>query len=98
APSVIGHQLSVWGNVAVCALAFVLACVTTVFLERPLQRAPWLARPRRSLVLTVGLSGAVVATILLSTVALPSLTGTGHARAAELSAPHLASRKSETQS
>ena len=80
APSIVGHRLSVWGNVAVCALALVLAAMTTVLLERPLQRASWLARPRRSLLLTVGLSGAVAATILLSTAALPSLTGSGHAR------------------
>jgi peptidoglycan/LPS O-acetylase OafA/YrhL len=98
APSVIGHQLSVWGNVAVCALAFVLACLTTVLLERPLQRAPWLARPRRSLLLTVALSGAAVAIILLSTAALPSLTGSGHASAAKLSTPHLATTKSGTES
>ena len=53
APAVVGHPLSVWGNVGVCALALVLAALTTVLLERPLQRAPWLARPRRSLLLTV---------------------------------------------
>ena len=97
APAIVGHSLSVWGNVGVCALALVLAALTTVLLERPLQRAPWLARPRRSLVLTVVVSGAAVATILLSTAALPSLTGSGHARSAKLSAPHLASRKSGTE-
>ena len=79
APWIVGHRLSVWGNVAVCGLALVLAGATTVLLERPLQRASWLVRPRRSLLLTVGLSGAVIATILLSTAALPSLAGSGHA-------------------
>jgi len=85
-PSLVGHRLGVGDNVAVCALALVLAGMTTVLLERPLQRASWLVRPRRSLVLTVGLSGAVAATIFLSTAALPSLTGSGHARTAKLSA------------
>jgi peptidoglycan/LPS O-acetylase OafA/YrhL len=86
APAIVGHPVSVWGNVAVCGIALALAGVTTVLLERPLQRAPWLVRPRRSLLLVVGLSGAVTATILLSTAALPSLTGTGHAPTAKLSA------------
>jgi peptidoglycan/LPS O-acetylase OafA/YrhL len=85
-PSLVGHRLGVGDNVAVCALALVLAGMTTVLLERPLQRASWLVRPRRSLVLTVGLSGAAAATIFLSTAALPSLTGSGHARTAKLSA------------
>ena len=85
APSIVGHHLSTWGNVAVCGVALVLAGVTTVLLERPLQRAPWLARPRRSLLLVVGLSGALAATILLSTASLPSLTGSGHAPASALS-------------
>jgi peptidoglycan/LPS O-acetylase OafA/YrhL len=98
APAIVGHPLSVWGNVVVCAFALVLAALTTVLLERPLQRAPWLARPRRTLFLTAGLSGGAVAIILLSTAALPSLTGTGHARSATLSTPHLAGRKSETES
>jgi peptidoglycan/LPS O-acetylase OafA/YrhL len=86
APSIVGHRLSVWDNVAVCGLALVLAGLTTVLLERPLQRASWLVRPRRSLLLTVGLSGALIATILLSTAALPSLTGSGHAPTSKLSA------------
>jgi peptidoglycan/LPS O-acetylase OafA/YrhL len=98
APSVVGHRLSVGGNVAVCAIALGMAALTTVLLERPLQRAAWLVRPRRSLFLTVGLSAAAAATILLSTAALPSLTGSGHASTAKLSAPHLASRKSTTES
>ena len=98
APSVVGHQLGVWGNVAVCALALVLAALTTVVLERPLQRASWLVRPRSSLLLTVGLSAAAAATILLSTAALPPLTGSGHAAAAKLAAPHLKSKKSGTES
>ena len=85
APSIIGHRLSVWGNVAVCAVALVVAAVTTVLLERPLQRASWLVRPRRSLLLTVILSAALVATVLLSTAALPSLTGSGHAASRTLS-------------
>jgi len=89
APYIVGHQLSTWGNVAVCGLALVLAGVTTVLLERPLQRAPWLARPRRSLLLVVGLSGALAATILLSTATLPSLTGSGYAHAIALSRQHL---------
>ena len=85
APSIVGHPLRVWGNVAVCAIALVLAAMTTVLLERPLQRASWLVRPRRSLLLTVGLSTAVVAVILLSTATLPSLTGSGHAATSKLS-------------
>jgi peptidoglycan/LPS O-acetylase OafA/YrhL len=97
APSVVGHRLGVWDNVTVCALAFVLAAVTTVVLERPLQRAPWLVRPRRSLLFTVGLSAAVAATILLSTAQLPSLTGTGHARTAKLSAQKRVSGAGVTQ-
>jgi peptidoglycan/LPS O-acetylase OafA/YrhL len=97
APSIVGHRLSVWGNVAVCAVALVLAGVTTVVLERPLQRASWLVRPRRSLLLTVGLSGAAAATILLSTAALPSLTGTGHAPTTKLSAKHLTSGTGVTE-
>ncbi|MGA2304181.1 MAG: acyltransferase family protein [Acidimicrobiales bacterium] len=97
APSVVGHQLSVWGNVAVCALALVLAAMTTVLLERPLQRASWLVRPRRTLLLTVGLSAAAAATILLSTAALPPLIGSGHARTAKLSAPRPRSKKSGTE-
>jgi peptidoglycan/LPS O-acetylase OafA/YrhL len=85
APSVVGHRLGVGDNVVVCALAFVLAAMTTVLLERPVQRASWLVRPRRSLLLTIGLSGAVAATIALSTAALPSLTGSGHAPTGKLS-------------
>ena len=85
APSIVGHPVSVWGNVAVCGIALVLAVLTTVLLERPLQRASWLARPRRSLLLTVVLSAALVATIALSTAALPALTGSGHAAARQLS-------------
>ncbi len=91
APYIVGHRLSTWGNVAVCGLALVLAGLTTMLLERPLQRAPWLARPRRTLLLVVGLSGALAATIVLSTAALPSLTGSGHASAGALSRQHLAS-------
>jgi hypothetical protein len=97
APSVVGHRLGVWDDVAVCALALVLAAVTTVVLERPLQRAPWLVRPRRSLLFTVGLSAAVAATIFLSTAQLPSLTGTGHARTAKLSAQKRVSGAGVTQ-
>ncbi len=85
APSILGHRLSVRGNVVVCVMALALAALTTVLVERPLQRAAWLARPRRSLLLTGVLSAAVVATIVLSTVALPSLTGSGHAAARQLS-------------
>jgi peptidoglycan/LPS O-acetylase OafA/YrhL len=66
APSIVGYALSVGGNVAVCGLALVLACMTTVLLERPLQRASWLVRPRRSLLLTVVLTGAVAVTIVVS--------------------------------
>ncbi len=85
APSIVGHRVSVWGNVAVCGIALVLAALTTVFLERPVQRATWLARPRRSLLLTVVLTALVVVTIALSTAALPALTGSGHAAARQLS-------------
>jgi peptidoglycan/LPS O-acetylase OafA/YrhL len=97
APSIIGHRLSVGGNVGVSALALVLAGMTTVFVERPLQRASWLARPRRSLLLTVGLSGVAVAIILLSTAALPSLAGRGQAPTSKLSTQHLERRKSRTE-
>jgi peptidoglycan/LPS O-acetylase OafA/YrhL len=97
APSIVGHQLNVWGNVAVCGIALVLATITTVLLERPLQRAPWLARPRRTLALTVGLSGALVATILLSTAALPSLIGSGHARSGTLAVQRQKSGRSTTE-
>jgi hypothetical protein len=45
----------------------------------------------------VGLSGAVAATIFLSTAALPSLTGSGHARTAKLSAQRRVSRTGVTQ-
>jgi len=83
-PFIVGHRVSVWGNVIVCLLALVLAAVTTVVLERPLQQAPWLAWPRRTLSFTAGLSAAVIATILLSTAALPSLTGIGHTPARKL--------------
>jgi len=38
APSIVGHPLGVWGNVGVCGIALVLAVMTTVLLERPLQR------------------------------------------------------------
>ena len=85
APSIIGHPLTVWGGVAVCAIALALAGLTTVLLERPLQRASWLVRPRRTLLVTAGLSVTVVAVILLSTAALPPLTGSGHAAAGKLS-------------
>jgi peptidoglycan/LPS O-acetylase OafA/YrhL len=98
APSIVGHRLGVGDNVVACALAFVLAAMTTVSLERPLQRASWLVRPRRSLLLTVGLSGAVAVTIFLSTAALPSLTGSGHARTAKLSAQRRVSGVGVTKS
>ena len=97
APSVVGHRLRVADNVAVCALALVLAAMTTVLLERPLQRAPWLSRPRRTLLLTVGLSAAAATTILLSTAALPSLTGSGHAPTTKLSVQRRVSRTGATE-
>jgi peptidoglycan/LPS O-acetylase OafA/YrhL len=97
APSIIGHRLSVGGNVGVCAVAMVLAGATTVLVERPLQRASWLVRPRRTLFLTVGLSAAAAATILLSAAALPSLTGKGQAPTTKLSTQRLDSRKSRTE-
>jgi peptidoglycan/LPS O-acetylase OafA/YrhL len=96
APSIIGHHESEWGNATVCAVALVLAILTTALLERPLQRAPWLARPRRSLVFMVGLSAALAATIFLSTASLPSLVGTGHARAHKLSLRQVKSRTQTT--
>jgi peptidoglycan/LPS O-acetylase OafA/YrhL len=98
APSIVGHPLSVWDNVLVCGIALVLAGMTTVLLERPLQRASWLVRPRRSLLLTMGLSGAVTATILFSTAALPSLAGSGQAPTGKLSAQKLASGVGTTES
>jgi hypothetical protein len=98
APSIVGHPLRVWGNVGVCGLALVLAVITTVLLERPLQRASWLARPRRSLLLTVGLSAAVSATILLSTAALPSLEGSGHAPTSKLATKKVDTGTGETES
>lgn len=98
APSIVGHPLRVWGNVGVCGLALVLAVMTTMLLERPLQQASWLVRPRRSLLLTVGLSAAVSATILLSTAALPSLEGSGHAPTGKLAAKKLTTRTGETPS
>jgi peptidoglycan/LPS O-acetylase OafA/YrhL len=97
APSILGHPVSVGGKVAVCGLTFVLAATTTVLLERPLQRASWLVRPRRILLLTAGLSAAVTATILLSTAALPSLTGSGHAPTRQLSARKLDRRPGQTE-
>jgi peptidoglycan/LPS O-acetylase OafA/YrhL len=97
APYIAGHPMSAGGNVVVCVLALVLAVVTTAVLERPLQQAPWLARPRRTLSFTVGLTGAVVAVIFLSTTALPSLTGMGHAPARKL-AVHRPSAVSHDQS
>jgi peptidoglycan/LPS O-acetylase OafA/YrhL len=85
APSIVGHPLRVWGNALVCVVALVVAGLTTLLLERPLQRASWLARPRRVLLLTGVLTAAAVVTIVLSTAALPSLTGSGHIAARQLS-------------
>jgi hypothetical protein len=96
APSIVGHRLNVAENVGVCAVALALAGMTTVFLERPLQRASWLGRPRRTLFLTAGLSAVAAATILLSTAALPPLTGKGQAPTTKLSTQRVESRKSTT--
>ncbi len=80
APYVVGHALNLAQNLGVAGLSFLVAVVTFVTVERPVRISTWLsAPPRRSLRLGAALSLAAVGTCLLSVLALPSLTGTGHA-------------------
>ena len=80
---VVGHPLDVWSKVAVVRPR-PRAGRPHHGARRAAAAAGFVARPApRSLLLTVGLSAAVGRDHLLSTAALPSLEGSGHARTAK---------------
>ena len=83
APYVVGHQLGLAENVAVCVFSLVLAALTTVLLEQPVRRSSWLsARSGRSLVAGGALSlGAALAAVLI-VAAVPPPVGSGQAAGA----------------
>ena len=85
APYVVGHRLGLAQNVGVCLLSLLLAALTTVFLEQPLRRSPWLsARTTRSLVVGGALSLVAAFTAVAIVVAVPPPVGSGHATATRL--------------
>jgi peptidoglycan/LPS O-acetylase OafA/YrhL len=95
APHVLGHSLGLAENVAVCLCSLVAAALTTVLLEQPIRRSPWLsARTARSLVAGGALSlGAALAAVVI-VAAVPPPVGSGQASAARLFTPHVATGRS----
>ncbi len=91
APHVLGHSLGLAENVAVCLCSLVAAALTTVLLEQPIRRSPWLsARTARSLVAggTLSLGAALAAVVIVA--AVPPPVGSGQASAARLFTAHVA--------
>ncbi len=95
APALIGHALSLVGNLTLAFGSFVLAVISFVLIENPLRRASWLqVQPRRLLRLGGALTAVAVAVCLVSIVTLPSLRGHGIARVAKLSTAPAVKRQS----
>ncbi len=89
APSVLGHRLGLADNVAVCLFSLVPAALTTLLLEQPARRSPWLsARAGRSLVIGGGLSLAAALAAVAVVAELPPPVGSGHVAAARLVTTH----------
>jgi hypothetical protein len=90
APYVVGHRLGLTQNLAVCLFSVVLAALTTVLLERPVRRSPWLtARTMRSLVAGGALSLVAAFAAVTIVAAVPPPVGSGHATASRLVTHHI---------
>ena len=97
APYVVGHRLGLAQNVGVCLFSLLLAALTTVLLEQPLRRSPWLsARTTRSLVVGGALSLVAAFTAVAIVVAVPPPVGSGHATATRLVTNHVAAGHSSS--
>ncbi len=97
APYVVGHRLGLAQNVGVCLLSLLLAALTTVLLEQPLRRSPWLsARTTRSLVIGGALSLVAAFTAVAIVVAVPPPVGSGHAIATRLVTNHIGAGSSSS--
>ena len=81
----------------VCLLSLLLAALTTVLLEQPLRRSPWLsARTTRSLVIGGALSLVAAFTAVAIGVAVPPPVGSGHAIATRLVTNHIGAGSSSS--
>ena len=98
APNVLGHRLGLADNVAVCLFSLVPAALTTVLLEQPARRSPWLsARAAHSLVIGGALSLVAALAAVAVVAELPPPVGSGHVAAARLVTTHpTASRSTPT--
>ena len=86
-PYLVGHALSLGANLGLAFGSFVLAVISFVTIENPVQLSSWLrAIPRRVPGLAGALSASAVAVCFLCIASLPSLTGQGTAPVAQLSA------------
>ena len=89
APNVLGHRLGLADNVAVCLFSLVPAALTTVLLEQPARRSPWLsARAADSLVIGGALSLVAALAAVAVVAELPPPVGSGHVAAARLVTTH----------
>ncbi len=99
APYVVGHRLGLTQNLAVCLFSLLLAALTTVLLEQPVRRSPWLtARTMRSLVAGGALSLVAAFAAVAIVAAVPPPVGSGHATASRLATNHIATGGSSSTS
>ena len=87
APYVVGHALNLTQNVGLGLFSLVLAGVTTVLVEQPALRSPWLSAQRtRSLLVGGAISLGAAAMAVLVVVEVPPPVGSGSAAVTHLSA------------
>ena len=99
APYVVGHRLGLTQNLAVCLFSLLLAALTTVLLEQPVRRSPWLtARTMRSLVAGGALSLVAACAAVAIVVAVPPPVGSGYATASRLVTDHITTGGSSSTS
>ena len=99
APYVVGHRLGLTQNLAVCLFSLLLAALTTVLLEQPVRRSPWLtAHSMRSLVAGGALSLVAVFAAVAIVVAVPPPVGSGYATASRLVTNHITTGGSSSTS
>jgi peptidoglycan/LPS O-acetylase OafA/YrhL len=87
APFVVGHALSLGGNLVLVVATFLVAVVSFVTIEDPVRLSSWLRTvPRRITRMGAALTAAAVATCMICIGTLPSLVGHGNAPVARLAA------------
>jgi peptidoglycan/LPS O-acetylase OafA/YrhL len=86
-PALVGHALPLDGRLLAVGLGLLAAVATTLLVEEPLRRAPWLGLPRGGLSLVGASSVAVVLSVVVAGAALPETIGVGQVARTALRVP-----------